>query len=98
MCVTHISSFPDESLLCVENVFDASHQLQRTSVICALKYNTFSLFHLDCRHYSCLLTYPLQIIIVLTALMLHLCLVRVQEGGLPTYCFVYVFMLSVCSL
>lgn len=34
---TYICSFSDEPLLCVEDVFDASHQLQRTAVIRALE-------------------------------------------------------------
>lgn len=34
---THISGLSDESLLCVEDVFDASDQLKRTAVIRALK-------------------------------------------------------------
>lgn len=34
---THISRLSDESLLRVQDVFDASHQLQGTAVICALK-------------------------------------------------------------
>jgi len=34
---THIGGLSDEPLLCVEDVFDASDQLQRTAVIRALK-------------------------------------------------------------
>lgn len=34
---THIGGLPDEPLLCVEDVFDASDQLQRTAVIRALE-------------------------------------------------------------
>lgn len=34
---THIGRLPDESLLRVQDVLDASHQLQGTAVICALK-------------------------------------------------------------
>lgn len=34
---TYICSLSDEPLLCVEDVFDASYQLQRTAVIRALE-------------------------------------------------------------
>lgn len=37
MYQTYICGFSDEPLLCVEDVFDASDQLQRTAVIRALK-------------------------------------------------------------
>lgn len=35
---THVGGLSDEPLLCVEDVFDAADQLQRTAVIRALKH------------------------------------------------------------